>query len=118
MSLNQSDKKRRLKIWMPKGTDRAINISILVLAVVGLLMISSASMGIAIDSDHVNNPLYLPMTVFKQVVFLCAGYIAMTYIARKFTFSFFTKVFKSPIASNFLLAVIITFILNLKKVIK
>ena len=30
MSLNQSDKKRRLKIWMPKGTDRAINISILV----------------------------------------------------------------------------------------
>ena len=91
MSLNQSDKKRRLKIWMPKGTDRAINISILVLAVVGLLMISSASMGIAIDSDHVNNPLYLPMTVIKQVVFLCAGYISMTYLARKFTFSFFTS---------------------------
>ncbi len=76
---------------MPHGTDLAINISIFVLALFGLLMISSASMGIAIDSDHVNNALYLPLTVAKQGVFLIGGYILMRFLASKFDFTFFSN---------------------------
>lgn len=90
MTNKNSNKKQNIS-FMPKGTDLWINISIVVLAIFGLLMISSASMGIAIDSDHVNNALYLPMTVAKQLVFLIGGYVAMHYLARRFTFSFFSS---------------------------
>ena len=74
---------------MPRGTDPWINISMLILAIFGLLMISSASMGIAIDSDHVNNPFYLAITLGKQIVFLLGGYIGMRFLAKHFTFKFF-----------------------------
>ncbi len=77
--------KPRFTITMPKGTDPWINISVAVLAVFGLLMIASASMGIAVDS-----PIYLPFTLIKQIVFLAAGYYAMNLLARRFTLAFLT----------------------------
>lgn len=90
--MSSMKKKKNLDLSiMPKGTDLAINISILVLAIFGLLMISSASMGIAIDSDHVNNALYLPLTVAKQGIFLAGGYVLMRFLASKFNFSFFSN---------------------------
>ena len=90
--MSSMKKKKNLDLSiMPKGTDLAINISILILAIFGLLMISSASMGIAIDSDHVNNALYLPLTVAKQGIFLAGGYVLMRFLASKFNFSFFSN---------------------------
>lgn len=77
----QKNVEARHLYFMPKYTDRAINISVLILAVFGLLMISSASMGIALDSS---STLYLPLTIAKQIIFLVAGYIAMRFLAKKF----------------------------------
>ncbi len=80
----QTVEKKRIKgfsLGMPKGTDVPIHISMIILAVFGLIMITSASMGLA-----VNNTLYLPITVGKQIVFLAAGYWAMRTFATKFSF--------------------------------
>ena len=69
-------------LGVPRDGDLPIHLSILFLAVFGLLMISSASMGMA-----VNNTLYLPITLAKQIVFLIAGYWFMHFFASRFSFS-------------------------------
>ncbi len=76
-------KKRKLTVGMPEGSDLMINLSIAWLAVFGTLMIASASMGIALSS-----PLYLPLTIIKQIVYLVGGYIAMHWLARHFSVEF------------------------------
>lgn len=87
-TLTQKKKKtkRLLYFKMPKHSDLWINISLLVLAIFGLLMIASASMGIAVD-----NPIYLPFTIAKQIVFLVVGYFAMCFLANRFDFDFLTS---------------------------
>ncbi len=73
----------RLAVFrMPALKDNWIHGSMLFLMVFGLLMIASASMGLAVD-----NPIYLPFTVIKQIVFLMLGYAGMSFFARRFRFS-------------------------------
>ncbi|MCH4206860.1 MAG: FtsW/RodA/SpoVE family cell cycle protein [Solobacterium sp.] len=84
----QKKKKEKVKkplfsLRLPHGSDLAIHLSILWLAVFGLLMIASASMGQA-----VNNPKYLPFTVAKQAVFLAGGYIVMHWMSYHFKLDF------------------------------
>ena len=71
---------RLRSLLIPPDTDRAINISVLWLALFGTLMIGSASMGLA-----VNNPLYLPVTVAKQIIFIMIGYVFMVQLMHRFS---------------------------------
>ncbi len=72
-----------LFLRMPKYSDRAIYFSMLILAVFGLLMIASASMGLT-----VGKPNRLALIVIKQMVFLFGGYFMMTWLANVFTLDF------------------------------
>ncbi len=67
-------------IRMPRLYDRPIHISILVLALFGLVMITSASMGIATTTTALMN------VVAKQVVFSVIGYVSMLAVAKFFNF--------------------------------
>jgi cell division protein FtsW len=78
----KTEKKRRWITRMPRLADRSIHISLMFLAVYGLLMIASASMGLAIGRTG-----YLAFVVIKQAVFLLGGYLAMAYLANKFSLS-------------------------------
>ncbi len=74
------EKRRRISLLIPADTDRAVNIAVLWLAVFGTLMIGSASMGLA-----VSNPVYLPITVAKQIIFIIIGYVFMVQLMQHFT---------------------------------
>ena len=75
--------KRRFFLRMPKYADVPIYVSILVLAVYGLLMIASSSMGLT-----VGKPMSLALILIKQIVFLAGGYYVMVRLANRFTLSF------------------------------
>ena len=74
--------KRRFFLRMPRKADTAIFISILVLALFGLLMIASSSMGLT-----VGRPGRLALILIKQIVFLAAGYYFMVRLANNFRLS-------------------------------
>ena len=84
-SANESvaSRKRRFVLRMPKRADRGIFISMLILAVFGLLMIASSSMGLT-----VGRPGRLTLIVIKQIVFLGGGYYFMAVLANNFRLSF------------------------------
>ena len=65
---------------MPRGYDRLIHISMIVLAVYGTLMIGSASMG-----KSAGDTKYLLINVGKQIGFIIIGCSAMVFTARKFS---------------------------------
>ena len=72
-------RRRRFFLSLPPEHDVLINRSIWFLALFGLLMIASASMGIADGRTW-----YLLFTVAKQVVFLTGGLAAMNWLAGHF----------------------------------
>lgn len=74
-------KKRKLVFKMPAKSDLIIQLCILVLAVFGTLMITSASMGTVAGSNAA-----LFRIVVKQLVFIAAGYFSLVIMARYFTF--------------------------------
>lgn len=76
-----SEKRKVSVVRMPKGSDLFIHFSILVLVVYGLIMITSASMGIA-----AGNTAYLVNVVAKQVIFSAIGYVSMMFMAKLFNF--------------------------------
>ncbi|MBQ1531068.1 MAG: FtsW/RodA/SpoVE family cell cycle protein [Solobacterium sp.] len=78
-----NEKHRGFHILMPEGTDLVIRLSIAWLSLFGTLMIASASMGQAL-----NNPLYLPLTIIKQVVYLVGGFVAMRWLTSNFKIDF------------------------------
>ncbi|NLC96102.1 MAG: FtsW/RodA/SpoVE family cell cycle protein [Erysipelotrichaceae bacterium] len=81
-------RKKRLfnPIRMPLGSDKWINISITILVFFGLIMVTSASMGIAVSDNT-----YLVRTVIKQIIFSIGGYIAMLFMAKNFNFYILKK---------------------------
>ena len=89
MQINHTEKgegtgvKRRFFLLMPKRADRPIFIAIMFLAVFGLLMIASSSMGLT-----VGKPGRLALILVKQIVFLSGGYYLMVRLANRFTLSF------------------------------
>lgn len=64
---------------LASGCDIWILLSVLLLAVIGILMIGSASMGL-----NIGNSLSLAITVIKQLVFVVAGYIMMCFASHHF----------------------------------
>ncbi len=72
--------KKKRGIRMPLQYDRLIHICTLILVFFGLIMITSASMGIATTTSALIN------VVTKQVVFTIAGFIMMLSVARIFNF--------------------------------
>ena len=75
--------KRRFFLRMPKYADRAVFFSVIVLAVYGLLMIASSSMGLT-----VGRPMRLALILIKQIVFIAGGYYVMVRLANRFTLAF------------------------------
>lgn len=76
------------------GSDIWILLSVLLLALFGLLMIGSASMGLSIG-----NNVSLIITVAKQFIYVLAGYMLMCFASHHFTL-------KSIKSDNFLLVMI------------
>lgn len=74
--------KKTFSAKMPKGFDKYIQFSVLALAVFGSVMVISASM--------TTNTTYIDLVKvgFKQVAYLCIGYIGMVFLAKKFSFDF------------------------------
>lgn len=79
----KASRRHRLFYRMPHYADPYIHWSLIILAFYGLLMITSASMGLAIGQ-----PGYLAFVIAKQAVFLIAGYFSMTYLANRFSLNF------------------------------
>jgi cell division protein FtsW len=76
------EKKRKSgALKMPYLYDRYIHFATLILVFFGLVMITSASMGLA-----AGNTIYLVSVVAKQIVFSVVGYVAMLLVAKAFTF--------------------------------
>ncbi len=72
--------KKESVIRMPKKYDYIIHVTTLVLVLFGLIMITSASMGIASTTSALIN------VITKQVVFTVAGFIMMLFAAIIFNF--------------------------------
>ena len=70
-----NNKRHLSPIRMPIQSDKIINYSMLFLVVFGLIMVASASMGIAVGDST-----YLIRTVVKQLIFSIGGYIVMVLI--------------------------------------
>lgn len=68
---------------IPQGIDYPIYWCLVWLAFFGLLMIASASMGLAIGQTGT-----LAKIVIKQIIFLALGYFSMTYLTNRFRFRF------------------------------
>jgi len=80
--------KKRSIYRMPVGTDSLIHTSVMILAVFGLVMVTSATMG-----KDAANYMNLIITVAKQLAFTVAGYVAMVVLSRLFTFELCRKWF-------------------------
>ena len=66
---------------MPYRYDLIIHLCTLILAVFGLFMVASATMGLASG-----NVMTLMKTIIKQLAFTVLGYLGMVTMARWFTF--------------------------------
>lgn len=80
---NSKTKKRGHIFRMPKGCDRWIHYAMILLAIFGIIMVGSASMGLAVGDNT-----YLAKTVAKQAGFAVLGYFAMAWLANHFTLKF------------------------------
>jgi cell division protein FtsW len=81
--LKKKKKHGFLYLRMVSGSDIWIHVAMVVLMLFGLIMIGSASMGLA-----VGNNTYLLKTVGKQLVFIIIGYLMMTTLSNRFKLSF------------------------------
>ncbi|MCF0114962.1 MAG: FtsW/RodA/SpoVE family cell cycle protein [Erysipelotrichaceae bacterium] len=97
--------KKRSFIRMPYNSDTIIHICILFLALFGLLMVASASMGLAVGDNA-----YLGKTLLKQFIFTLAGYMGMVFAARMFKFRFLLdNLFPLIIGTAFVLLICLAF---------
>ena len=80
---NKTKRKLKFNIKMPYKFDGWIYAAMVLLVFYGILMVTSASMG-----QSVSNPSVLIKTVIKELLFVSIGYIAMTWMAQKFTLDF------------------------------
>lgn len=78
MNLTQ---KKKTSFRMPYRYDLIIHLCTLILAVFGLFMVASATMGLASG-----NVMTLMKTIMKQLAFTVLGYLGMVTMARWFTF--------------------------------
>lgn len=81
---SSKNQKKHFSIRLVRGSDIWIHLAMIFLMVFGLVMIGSASMGLAVGNNG-----YLVKTVVKQAGFLILGYIIMTWLSRNFAMDFF-----------------------------
>lgn len=70
-------------VRMTPGYDFWIHFAIMALAVFGIIMVGSASMGL-----NTGNNRYLLFTVIKQILYAMIGYVAMVWLSNRFTLKF------------------------------
>lgn len=85
--MSETKKKKRLRkdvftLHLKSESDIWIHVAVFLLCIYGTLMIASASMGDALDSN--NQTLFMVKTVVKQVVFVMAGYFCMGQFSHHF----------------------------------
>lgn len=78
-------KKFKFSLRLPKGRNIQIQISMVLLCLIGLLMIVSASMTTNISTQSLMN------TAFRQFVFIFIGYMGYIAFAKFFKIEYFTK---------------------------
>lgn len=78
-------KKFKFSLKLPKGRNIQIQISMVLLCLIGLLMIVSASMTTNTSTQSLMN------TAFRQFVFILLGYIGYILLARYFKVDYFMK---------------------------
>lgn len=78
-------KKFKFSLRLPKGRNIQIQISMVLLCLIGLLMIVSASMTTNTSTQSLMN------TAFRQFVFIFVGYIGYILLARYFKIEYFMK---------------------------
>lgn len=78
-------KKFKLSLRLPKGRNIQIQIGMVLLCLIGLLMIVSASMTTNISTQSLMN------TGLKQIVFILVGYLGYILFARMFSIEFFRR---------------------------
>lgn len=78
-------KNAKFSLKLPKGRDLIIHVSMVILALVGILMVTSASMTTTVV------PLSLAFTIAKQIIFVLAGYIGYSLLARYFSLDFMRR---------------------------
>ena len=80
IQVNATTKKRKfLNLRMPKSSDHFLHAAMIILMLFGIIMVGSASMGVAGGNNR-----FLVITIVKQVVYAVAGYTAMTFLANHF----------------------------------
>ena len=80
IQVNAPVKKRKfLNLRMPKSSDHFLHAAMIILMLFGIIMVGSASMGVAGGNNR-----FLVITIVKQVVYAVAGYTAMTFLANRF----------------------------------
>jgi cell division protein FtsW len=78
-------KKFKISLRLPKGRNLQIQIGMVLLCLIGLLMIVSASMITNISTQSLMN------TAIKQILFILAGYLGYIIFARMFSIDFFKR---------------------------
>jgi cell division protein FtsW len=78
-------KKFKLSLRLPKGRNIQIQIGMVLLCLIGLLMIVSASMTTNISTQSLMN------TGLKQIAFILVGYLGYILFARMFSIEFFRR---------------------------
>lgn len=78
-------KRSKLSLRLPKGRDISIQVAMIVLGVIGVLMVTSASMSTKVDN------LNLVSIFIKQLFFLLVGYVSYAVLARYFSFESFNR---------------------------
>ena len=84
-----TEKKKNPFYQLPVGYDKPIHLTLIGLTIFGLIMSTSASMGTD-AADYMG----LLFTVIKQLAFILAGYIAMIFLGRIFSFALAKKLLR------------------------
>lgn len=83
--MSRKEKKKPL-LKLSKGIDLPLFIALIILMIFGLVMVGSASMGLA-----TGNNMYLAIAIGKQFAFMFAGYIAMAILTNRFSLNSLTQ---------------------------
>lgn len=77
--------KFKLKLRMPKGFSIPIQLSMLILSLIGVLMVISASMNTGVTTTS------LAGLLIKQIIFLVVSYLFMVFVANNFSWQWFSN---------------------------
>ena len=86
---------------MPKGSDKILHFTVLVLVLFGSVMIVDINVG-----QTSSNNMVVITTAVKQALFMIAGYVAMLFAAKVFEFNWFYRLSKVIIIAMMVLLIL------------